>query len=137
MPLIPSRSDIARFASLFERADPGTYVTIRTYGEGNGETLPAVTLRVPQRGRVSELTELAYSHVRYVARLDGPWVVCSPTATFTTPRRAKTEDIANGLALSVDLDKDPIAGYKRLTAALGKPTLKTASGVCVSRRRRQ
>ena len=58
-----------------------------------------------------------------------PSVFCPPICTFSNPNQARTADLANGLALSVELDDvDPDAARARLEGVLGRATVVSYSG---------
>ena len=58
-----------------------------------------------------------------------PFVFCPPICTFSEPNGAATENLAEGVALSVECDANGEAAYKRLTSILGvEPTVTVASG---------
>src|SRR5262249_43764204 len=57
-----------------------------------------------------------------------PHVFCPPVCVFAKPNGAAAENLAEGVALSVELDANPYAALKKLTAILGKPTAVVASG---------
>jgi len=55
-------------------------------------------------------------------------VFCPPVCSFAEPSGAATENLAEGVALSVECDSNPYAALKKLTGILGKPTVVVASG---------
>lgn len=56
-------------------------------------------------------------------------VFCSPTATFNNPDKATAGDVANGVAISVDLDEtNPQKAREILESILGPATIVVASG---------
>src|SRR5262249_19123326 len=57
-----------------------------------------------------------------------PHVFCPPVCAFTEPSGAATENLAEGVALSVECDSNPHAALRRLREILGLPTVVVASG---------
>jgi hypothetical protein len=57
-----------------------------------------------------------------------PHVFCPPVCAFTEPSGAAAENLAEGVALSVECDANPYAALKKLAGILGKPTAIVASG---------
>ena len=78
----------------------------------------------------STLIEAIARGARYAATSTTPTVFCPATGcTFRHPGTAKTRDIAEGLALAVELDDgDTAAVLARLEALIGSPTLVVLSG---------
>jgi hypothetical protein len=57
-----------------------------------------------------------------------PHVFCPPVCTFKEAGSAKTENLADGIALSVECDSAPYAARERLLEILGPTTAVVASG---------
>ena len=55
-------------------------------------------------------------------------VFCPPLALFSSKERAREQDISEGLALSVELDKHPSHGREQLEQMLGPATVVVKSG---------
>ena len=119
---------IGNFAdALFRYADPGTYASLRAFRDDVtevfrispheiGDSLDSLT------AAAGRLATLAANHAAF------PVVFAPPVATFTNASGAKEEDLANGLALSVECDATPIAARERLEALIGPATVIVASG---------
>src|SRR5262249_58617314 len=57
-----------------------------------------------------------------------PPLFSPPLCAFAEPNGAATENLAEGVALSVECDGNPYAALKKLAGILGKPTAVVASG---------
>ena len=84
------------------------------------------------RARAHDLAALA-DHVaqwaRWAAAHEQQSVVCPPIATFMTDRSAAMDNMANGVAISVDVDEaDPRESRRVLTGLLGEPTVVVQTG---------
>lgn len=55
-------------------------------------------------------------------------VFCPPVATFRDPKNAKTDNIYEGVGLSVECDQRPLEARQTLEALLGPATIVVASG---------
>jgi len=121
---------IERFVhALFRYAEPGSYVSLRAFGE-KGDDRPQVECHqiVDSRDRLNLLSQAAIAMVTRAAQAAEPKVFCSPIATFKNAHGARETDLANGLALSFDLDVAPNAGRQTLESILGPATVVVASG---------
>jgi hypothetical protein len=74
------------------------------------------------------LVEAATVYATKAAQFPRPAVFCPPIATFTSAKRAREIDLANGLALSVECDAHPSARAQLLEQLLGPATVVVASG---------
>jgi hypothetical protein len=125
------RAEISLFVSaLFRHADAGTFVSLRTFGDGENKRamLPPVAFRIPDDGNLDPLIDLAFKRAKWAAQDESAWVFCPPVATFCSASRAREQDLANGLALSVELDANPAEGRHKLEEVLGPATLVVESG---------
>lgn len=123
------RSELAAFArAVLVYADDGTYVSLRTFGHNAGD--PPIDVRAVQLNgdRLAELIEAVFRQASRAARHPQPTVFCPPICTLTNAARAREEDLANGLALSVEIDANAKAGLARLRGVIGPPTVVVASG---------
>src|SRR5581483_6606720 len=57
-----------------------------------------------------------------------PAVFCPPLVTFHTGKDAKTENVSEGVAISVECDERPVVTQQILQGLLGDPTIIVASG---------
>lgn len=131
-PLLADGAEIARFVdALFRHATPGTIVSLRAFSEGGDRASRIELARVTEAPDtlVAAATRLATE----AAQAPGPAVFAPPVATFAHAEgveawRARAEDLAEGLALSVELDAAPARARIRLEHLLGAATVAVASG---------
>ena len=110
---------------MFRDADTGTYASIRAFPEVEGT--PSIQ-SVKLNGDPNKLVKAATRQAQAAADRAEPWVFAPPIATFTNPDKAREVDLACGLAVSVELDRNPGSGLKRLEELLGPATAVVASG---------
>jgi hypothetical protein len=125
--LEPDRDAVHQFLSaLFVHADSSTFIALRAFDNRGREKKPfitdAATIGAPG------ILERVCARIAEAANHSTPLVFCPPIATFFTATRARTEDLANGVALSVECDHHPAAALASLTHLLGAPTITVASG---------
>ena len=82
----------------------------------------------PIRVGDQELINIAYERARQAANWHEPAVFCPPLATFKTIKSAKTDNVQEGVALSVECDAAPNAALSQLEQLIGPPTVVVASG---------
>jgi hypothetical protein len=117
--------------SLFRYADDGTFVTLRAFDQLDGTKPPFAIRSVKLNGLGShqDLVDTAARLAQRCANNATPIVFAPPIASFSNPNRARAIDLANGLALSVEIDDvDPDDARARLEGILGPPTVVVASG---------
>jgi Protein of unknown function (DUF3631)/Primase C terminal 2 (PriCT-2) len=121
------RDAVAAFvACLFRYASENTFINLRAFHDAK-DGAPPLFVEPVQVGapdcvdRICERIEQAAAHPE-------PHVFCPPLCTFSEPNGAATENLAEGVALSVECDSSPYAALKRLTGILGNPTAVVASG---------
>jgi putative DNA primase/helicase len=130
------RADLAemmRFVSVvFARATPGSYISLRAF---YSDSKPLFTTFPTVRVREGDawLRELADQACRYADMAAKPprslpCTFCPPPCTFSTAKKARKGDVADGLALIVDCDVHPESSLVKLRATFGEPTLIIASG---------
>jgi hypothetical protein len=123
----PDREAVETFiACLFRHADRDKYISLRGFHDLERHKPPlfieGIKVGAPDLlDRVSARIEQAATHLE-------PHVFCPPVATFNSGTSAKVDDIAEGVALSVECDADPVAAKDKLVALLGEPTAMVASG---------
>ena len=124
------RPEVAQFVSaLFRYADPGTYVSLRAFDQfDRGKA--AILIQGMQVGNdLTSIIDGAHAAAQKVANLDFAAVFAPPVATFKDAQRARDIDLANGVAISVDLDEgDARIAVARLESLLGPATLTMVSG---------
>ena len=116
-------------ASLFRYADPDTFVSLRAFDDGEDGKPPFALETVKLNGsELGPLVEQAARLAQRCADADQRIVFCPPVATFRTGASANQQNVANGLALSVECDARPEAARARLEGLLGRATIVVASG---------
>ena len=129
--ILPDKAVLATFvAVVFRHADPDTYAILKGFDDADRNMFPADGIKVSS----PSLVDFAFNRARQTASCGRAAVFCPPVATFrdsftaTGRWSARTEDLANGLTLSVDADKRPATARETLTGILGIPTITAASG---------
>src|SRR5688500_41231 len=101
-PLHANGAELAVFVdALFRDADEGTYASLRAFcdtREGPPYGIRPVLLGTNR----APLIEAARVFATEAANAPEPIVFCPPLATFSNDRQAREQDLANGLALSVE-----------------------------------
>ena len=119
------RVQTARFASsLFRHASPAYFVSLRGFHDAEPKRPFSIQAVPADAGMPHVAAELA----QRCADAGNPVVFCPPIATFKTADNAKAVNLAEGLALSVEIDRDPAAARQRLEALLGPANVVVASG---------
>jgi hypothetical protein len=123
----PALEKLSRFsAAIFKHAKPNGFVSLRAFPDAvkNGKTIfiDPISLGDPQFNAV------VAERARQAAEWPIPAVFCPPCATFKTATNATTENIFEGVVLSIECDKNPGAAVTLLRKLLGEPTLIVASG---------
>jgi hypothetical protein len=127
--LEPDRGQIEIFVNaLFRHAAPEGYVSLRAFYDdaNNSKSFRISPTRLT--GGLNFLIERAEDDARRAANEPRRIVFCPPIATFTNKDRARKEDVAEGLALSVECDQHPQKARARLEQLLGPATVVVASG---------
>jgi hypothetical protein len=121
-------AQIAAFVdAIFRHADQGGWVSLRAFRDDvDGRPVKIEPVRL--NGDLAVIAEAAGAAARRAARHRYPVVFCPPLATFDNRAKADERSLANGLALSVELDADPERARKRLEFLIGPATVVVASG---------
>jgi hypothetical protein len=125
--LKPNREALCGFLNgLFTYASAHTFINLRAFRDDvdNKPPLFAEAVRIDDPTLLDRVEACASE----AANSPHSFVFAPPVATFKTANGAKLEDLADGVALSVECDENPSAAYSKLIAALGKPTVTVASG---------
>jgi hypothetical protein len=127
--LTADRDQIATFVdALFRYATPeGCWVSLRSFFHDDARP-PADIRAVALAKGLPGLVAAATARATYVANLGEPTVFAPPICTFKAPKPASEENLAEGLAISVECDEHPTVARQLLTGLLGLPTLVIASG---------
>lgn len=126
-PLQADRDQISRFFdALFRYADEATFVSFRAFYDDANEVFAIKALGVSAGMEATVVA--AVEAASRAARADRPVVFAPPIATFSNDRGAAERDLANGLSLSVECDRDASAARGTLEGLLGPATVVVASG---------
>jgi uncharacterized protein DUF3987 len=112
---------------MFRYADEGTFASLRTFYELK-EAPPIDICGVQINGNAEAFERLVVGRANLAANYAQPSVFCPPLATFTNRKRAREVDLANGLVLSLELDKHAERSRQRLELLFGRATVVVASG---------
>ena len=128
--LTPSRSDIERFVSyLFRYGDQGSFISLRAFDQKDRGKPPVLIEGVRLEGDHSRVVAQALFAAERAANTSTPSVFAPPVATFTNPTKASSADVANGVAISVELDAgNPRVACRKLEAIIGPVTVVVQSG---------
>ena len=116
--LTPDRAQLAEFVSLlFGNASAEGFIALRSFVEGSKDEGAILT----EWTRIGDpdLLDTVYERARQAATWNKPAVFCPPVATFRDPKNAKTDNICEGVALSVECDQRPLEARQTLEALLG------------------
>ena len=128
MTLEPDRDQIEIFVdAIFRRAADQGFVAVRSFFEDD-DLKPARLSSADLRGGLRFLIDVAEDDARRAAQHPRPIVFCPPLAVFSNGNRAREADIAQGLALSVEIDEHPLKARKTLESILGAATVVIKSG---------
>ena len=128
---IAAEAEIAQFVSaLFRYADPGSVVALRSFTHDRIDRTPRIQGWPVISSDMHEVIKAACQAATQAANDKTPLVFCPPVATFRPgATSARQEDLANGVAISVELDEgDTLALKRRLEGLLGPATVAVASG---------
>jgi len=130
MSLAPDTAELSRFfGALFRYADEGTFVSLRAFHQSDRGQAPILIEGVPVNGSPDRIIARAVAAAARAANGDKPAVFAPPVATFRDARKAGAAHLANGVALSVELDEgSPVRARAKLDMLLGRPTLVVQSG---------
>ena len=125
-----SPTDIATFvSSLFRYSDENSFISLRAFDQADRDKPPVLIQSIPVGSDLERVISRAVRAAETAANHDAPAVFAPPVATFNNPRTARSKDVANGVAISVELDTgDPDRARRRLEAILGPVTIAIHSG---------
>ena len=128
MNLEPDRDQLEIFVeAIFRHAADQGFVAVRSFFDYD-DSKPARLSSADLRGGLRFLVEVAEDDARRAAQHPLPIVFCPPLAVFSNKDRARESDIAQGLALSVELDAHPLQARATLENILGPATVVIKSG---------
>jgi hypothetical protein len=128
--LEPDGAAISAFVrAIFPYADPATYVSLRAFDQVDRGVPPLHIEAVLVGDDPDDLVQRAVNAARRAANAARPAVFAPPVCTFSSARTARSADVANGVALSVEIDSgDPAPARAQLESLLGPATIVIASG---------
>jgi putative DNA primase/helicase len=125
--LKPDRGTVEAFlGAMFAHADPSSFLALRAFDDRRQIARAVIVDSI--RVGANALLDRVCARISEAANHAKPLVFCPPVATFIDGAKARTEDLANGVALSVECDRSPNEALARLTSVLGPPTITVASG---------
>ena len=128
--LDPDREQIKTFIDvLFRYATPGSYVSLRSFHDDGipGKAVSIKPIKIASSSR-EDLIEAAFDEAWRAAHAEKKTVFAPPVATFSNRRRAREQDIIDGLDICAELDAQPQQGLTTLEELLGPATIVVASG---------
>jgi hypothetical protein len=124
----PDREQIEAFVdAIFRHATTKGFVAVRSFYEDE-DLKPARISGTALTGGLPFLVDVAEDDARRAAQHPRPIVFCPPLAIFTSKDRAREQDIAEGLALSVECGEHPQEAREALEKILGPATVVVKSG---------
>jgi len=129
--LKPDAEAIGSFVNaLFRYAEDGSFVSLRAFDQRDDGKPPVLIRPVRISGSgFAEVIETAIRCERDLANRAQASVFCPPIATFHDRNKASEAALANGLVISVELDKSNTAeARQKLEGLLGQATVVVASG---------
>lgn len=123
-------AQIAHFVdALFRYASEGGFVSLRAFDDrSKGKPPFAIDAVEIKAAGLGDVITRAQALADRSATASQSIVFCPPVATFNNPKQARQEDLAEGLALSVECDEMPTAARDKLASLLGAATIVAASG---------
>jgi len=128
--IAPDHDQLDKFVrAIFCYADPDTFISLRGFDQFRRDVPPEIIRPVKVNGDLSVVVQAAYAAADECANAGHPVVFAPPVCTFNNQDRARGIDLANGVALSVEIDEgDTAAARSRLEGLLGPCTVVMASG---------
>ncbi len=112
--------------AIFCEASSEGYLALRVFRDDKKDAPPIAlrSVRFDDPTLSNQLQELGL----LAANGEHPGVFCPPACAFKNGNGARTEDVAEGVVLVIELDENPTRGRRKLEKLLGKATLVNASG---------
>ena len=129
--LAVDHEQISRFVdALFRYADKGTVISLRAFRDAADGTWAATEWPAVWVNGVGldHVADAAAAFAERCAAAPIPVVFAPPIATFKTEGSAAEKDVANGLVLTVECDKNAPKARALLEGLIGTATLVVASG---------
>ena len=126
----PDRGAVRRFVeTIFRNATPGTFAALRAFREDIKEPWRPELWSMPAIGSdLQTLAETAADLAWAAAAAPEKVLFAAPLCTFKTRENAAEKNVAEGLAISLELDDHPERGREKAEDLLGPPTLVVKSG---------
>jgi hypothetical protein len=126
--LPPDREMLIRFAAImFKHANPKGYVSLRAFPDTGSRGQKALFVYPITLGD-KDFANMLVEHARWAAEWHVSAVFCPPVATFRDHQNAKTDNIFEGVAVSVECDQHPLEARQTLETLLGMATAVVESG---------
>ena len=123
------RAEIGLFVNgMFVHADEGTFASLRTFTHNAADPPVDITGVKLNGAGLAPLVQIAFGKASRAAKHPKPVVFAPPVCTLNNAHRAREEDLANGLGLTVEIDADARGGLALLRGLIGPPTVIVASG---------
>ena len=104
-------------------------MSLRSFPDkGSNNDMPFKITPVKLNGDLDALIDKALRDAELAAKAKDKIVFCPPIATFSNSQHAREEDLAEGLALSIECDKDAQQARAKLVHLLGPATAVVESG---------
>lgn len=125
--LEPDRNQLEIFIdALFRHAGDQGFVSVRSFYENDTKSFRITPASLA--GGFKFLVEVAEDDSRRAANEPRPVVFCPPVAIFANDKHAREQDIALGLAITVECDSHAQEARAKLEQLLGPATLVVRSG---------
>jgi hypothetical protein len=126
--LDPDREMLGQFAAaMFKHARPDGFVSLRAFSDHKSKKDKAIFIEAIRIGD-PDFLKVVTERARQAAAWPTPAVFCPPVATLRDANNAKTDNLLEGVALSVECDQSPDAARSKLETLLGPATVVLASG---------
>ncbi|UGX96766.1 PriCT-2 domain-containing protein [Bradyrhizobium barranii subsp. barranii] len=128
--LEPDREVLEQFINIvFKNANRDGVVSLRAFPEKSegGKKEKAIFVDAIRRSD-PQFIDVVFERARQAARWEQSAVFSPPVACFKNHQNAKTDNLSEGVALSVECDQAPRAARAKLEALLGMATAIVASG---------
>ena len=128
-PLQPDENSLKCFvAAIFKHANRHGFISLRAFEDSTKTTKDKAVFVEPINFGHPQFMPVVVERARQAANWCRPAVFCPPVVTFRDTGSATTENILEGVALSVECDQHPNDAIATLTDLLGEPTITVASG---------
>ena len=126
--LEPDRTILEQFIGIvFKNADKNGFISLRLFPDKGSKNEKPIEIEAIQVGD-KDLLGVTVIRAAQAANWHEPAVFCPPVCTFRDHKTAKTDNLFEGVCLSIDNDEHPLAARAKLEAVLGVATVVVASG---------